>query len=443
MSFLLLCDLGVGLHRIMIQHNTIDPENAITFSHLGIAPRLLEVIYGFNFRTPTPIQIKAIPVGIEGKDLIGIAQTGTGKTLAFGIPMIQRLAITNKRGLVILPTRELALQVNETFQKIGRSFGLRTAVLIGGASMGEQIRNLGGNPHVIIGTPGRINDHLQKKTLNLYEVAILVLDEADRMFDMGFAPQIKKVLDLMPPKRQTMLFSATMPDNILSIAKNHMQLPVQIEIARAGTAADRVEQELFIVKKEQRNRLLESILSQYKGSILVFSRTKHGARKICRAILNMNHSAAEIHSERSLEQRRRALDGFKMGKYRVLVATDIASRGIDVKNIELVINYDIPDSPDDYVHRIGRTGRAGSAGKAISFVAPDQRGKVRDIERLIRSALKISKLPDLPPEREKPTKQFAGEFMEPPRRIHKEYSGASQRGNRRRPNNNRRRQSYR
>ncbi len=369
-----------------------------SFAGLGIAENILSVLTQLNFNIPTPIQHKAIPVAIEGKDVVGIAQTGTGKSLAFGIPMLQRLmqAETPSKGLIILPTRELAQQIDETLQKIGRGFGLKTAVLIGGASMYQQVQQIRNNPHIIIGTPGRINDHIKQRTLSLNGVSILVLDEADCMFDMGFAPQIKQILLSVPKNRQTMLFSATMPDSIIKIATTYMKLPVRVEIARQGTAAEKVEHELFFVKKDYKIRLLEKLLKEYKGSVLIFSRTKHGAKKICQDLYNKGFASAEIHSNRSLMQRRQALDGFKSGKYRILVATDIASRGIDVKGIELVLNFDLPESPGDYVHRIGRTGRAGLTGKAISFVMPEQRNKVREIERLIRSTIPISQLPDLP-----------------------------------------------
>ena len=367
------------------------------FGGLGISEEILSVLTKSNFNIPTPIQHKAIPVAIEGKDIVGIAQTGTGKSLAFGIPLIQRLMqLKDGRGLIILPTRELAAQINETLLKIGRGFGLKTAVLIGGASMYQQVNQIRHNPHIIIGTPGRINDHIKQKTLSLHNIAILVLDEADCMFDMGFAPQIKQILLSVPKNRQTMLFSATMPDSIIKIATMYMKLPVRVEIARPGTTAEKVEHELFFVKKDQRIKLLEKLLKEYNGSVLVFSRTKFGAKKICQNLYSKGFASAEIHSNRSLVQRRQALDGFKSGKYRILVATDIASRGIDVKGIELVLNFDLPESPGDYVHRIGRTGRAGLTGKAISFVGPDQRNKVREIERLIRSTIPISQLPELP-----------------------------------------------
>jgi ATP-dependent RNA helicase RhlE len=367
------------------------------FDGLGIAPSLLQALDRLKFRVPTPIQAKSIPTAIEGKDLIGIAQTGTGKTLAFGIPMIQRLARIKGRGLVLLPTRELALQVEEHLHFIGKGVGLRTAVLIGGASMNVQIQELRKQPHVIIATPGRLIDHLEQRTLELGDVRVLVLDEADRMLDMGFAPQINKILNAVPRERQTLLFSATMPDDIVRIATRHMKLPIRVEVARSGTAAERVAQELFVVKKEDKTRLLEKMLAEIHGSVLVFSRTKHGAKKIARAVNEMGHRAAEIHANRSLAQRKDALAGFKSGKYRVLVATDIAARGIDVTGIEAVINFDLPTNAEDYVHRIGRTGRAGHAGRAVSFAAPDQRKEVVGIERLMRISLPISKLPELPP----------------------------------------------
>jgi ATP-dependent RNA helicase RhlE len=216
------------------------------------------------------------------------------------------------------------------------------------------------------------------------------------MLDMGFAPQVNQILEAVPKDRQTMLFSATIPENIVKIASRHMKLPVRVAIALSGTAAEHVEHQLFVVKKDQKNRLLDKVLQEYKGSVLLFSRTKHGAKKICRDIKVMGHSVAEIHSNRSLAQRREALEGFKLGRYRVLVATDIASRGIDVKNIELVINYDLPENPEDYVHRIGRTGRMGQVGRAISFVVPEQRYKIREIERLTRLSFPVSPLPELP-----------------------------------------------
>jgi len=373
-------------------------ENRSQFYNLGIAPSILEVLDRLKFVTPTPIQEKSIPPAIEGKDLVGIAQTGTGKTLAFGVPMIQA-ALGGKQGLVVLPTRELALQVEEVIRKVGAPLGIRTAVLIGGEGIGRQVQALRRDPQIVIATPGRLLDHLEQKTISLKAVAVLVLDEADRMLDMGFAPQLKRIFAVLPRERQTMLFSATMPQSIFAMAQSNMKMPTRVEIAPQGTTAAKVTQEVFFVERNDKSRLLEKILGEYRGSVLIFSRTKHGARKIAAGIRAMGHTSAELHSNRSLSQRKEALEGFKNGKYRALVATDIAARGIDVKGIELVINYDLPQSSEDYVHRIGRTARAGGAGHAISFATPDQKSDVRDIERLIRLTLPLSKLPELPPAR--------------------------------------------
>jgi len=363
------------------------------FLGLGIAPGLIQIIEKLSFKNPTPIQHQAIPPAIEGKDIIGIAQTGTGKTLAFGIPMIQRLAQIKGRGLVLLPTRELAIQVEKEFHKIGRSMGLKTAVLIGGAPMQAQIFALRQNPHIIIATPGRLIDHLDQKNINLSDIKVLVFDEADRMLDMGFQPQINRILVTVPKDRQTMLFSATIPLEIMQIAHIHMKLPIQIEVAPSGTTVESVTQEIFIVEKTSKLRLLAALLKERRGSTLVFTRTRFGAKKITKAVRGLGEIAAEIHSNRSLAQRRDALEGFRSGRYRVLIATDIASRGIDVKGIETVINYDLPSKTEDYVHRIGRTGRAGNPGHAISFAEPSERNEIRSIERLIRKTIPISPHP--------------------------------------------------
>lgn len=368
----------------------------VRFADLGIDPKILESLEKQGYVTPTPIQHQSIPVGLEGKDMVGIAQTGTGKTLAFGIPLIQRILQKGGYALVVLPTRELALQVDESLQKIGKDLGIRTAVFIGGASMYGQKNMIRNRPQVLIATPGRLIDHMEQRNITLKGVTMLVLDEADRMLDMGFAPQINKILADVPKERQTMLFSATMPHDIMNIATKHMKMPVRIEVAPQGTAAERVAQEIFMVKKEEKTRLLMKLLEEEKGTVLVFSRTKHGARKLTRSLKQQGHPSAELHADRSQAQRKEALDGFKSGKYRLLVATDIAARGIDVTGISLVVNFDLPQNSEDYVHRIGRTARAGREGKAVSFVLPEQRGDIRSIERLIRGTLKITPLPHLP-----------------------------------------------
>lgn len=371
-------------------------EKTMSFYGLGIAPGLLEMIAKLKFVTPTPIQHKTIPIALEGKDIMGIAQTGTGKTLAFCIPVYQRLAQMSGRALVLVPTRELAIQVDEVFRQFGPAFDMRTALIIGGAPMYDQIMALRRNPRTIIATPGRLIDHIRQSIVNIADVNIVVLDEADRMLDMGFMPQIDIIFKCVNPERQTMLFSATIPQEIMRIASAYMKMPVSVQVAPSGTVADKITQELFVINKEAKMKLLEKLLRQYHGSVLLFTRTKHSARNIARRLKAMRFSAADIHSDRTLSQRREALDGFKSGRYRVLVATDIASRGIDVKGIEVVINYDIPDDPENYVHRIGRTGRIGMDGHAVTFATREQSRDVQNIERLIKSSLRVLKHPEVP-----------------------------------------------
>ncbi len=370
-----------------------------SFYGLGVAPGILDILGRMKFTVPTPIQHKTIPIAIEDKDIIGVAQTGTGKTLAFTIPIIQRLSQRKGRALILVPTRELAIQVNEVFQEIAPPFGIKTAVIIGGASMYLQLKALRKNPRVLVATPGRLVDHMERGTVLLADVNVLVLDEADRMLDMGFQPQIERIIKFVPRNRQTMLFSATIPGEIVRMAAAHMKLPIHVEIAPSGTTAENIIQEVFIVKKSSKPQLLIKLLDRYHGPVLIFSRTKIGARKIARGLQGMNYRAAEIHSNRSLAQRKEALNGFKSGKYKILVATDIAARGIDVTGIELVINYDLPDDTENYVHRIGRTGRAGHEGRAISFATPEQGRDVRSIENLIKTALPIVEHSEFPKEK--------------------------------------------
>ena len=399
-----LCCVNVLALETIGQHNNImTKKEPITgrFCDLGIEEKLLTALTKKGFTVPTPIQHQVIPGALEGKDVVGIAQTGTGKTLAFGIPMIHHLFSQKGQGLILVPTRELALQVDTSLKQICGPIGLRSAVLIGGTGKGPQIKALRQNPRIIIATPGRLVDHMDAGTCKLNHVSILTFDEADRMLDIGFLPQIKRILKTVPKKRQTLLFSATMPKSISSLARDFMQMPLRIEIAPQGTSSENIEQEIFMIGKNNKMRLLDSLLQEYeKNTTLIFSRTKHGAKRIARNVRNMGHTATEIHSNRSQNQRKAALDGFRKGKFRVMVATDIAARGIDVKEISLVINYDLPDSTEDYVHRIGRTGRAGRLGKAISFAEPTQKFDIKKIERLIRKKLPKSVLPDLPPERE-------------------------------------------
>ena len=296
-----------------------------SFYGLGIAPGILDILDQMKFTVPTPIQHKAIPIAIEDKDIIGVAQTGTGKTLAFAIPIIQRLSQGKGRALILVPTRELAIQVNDAFQEIAASFDIKTTVIIGGASIRLQIKALRKKPRVLVATPGRLADHMARRTVRLADVNILVLDEADRMLDMGFLPQVERIIRTVSRNRQTMLFSATIPEEVVKMAVRHMKFPINVEVAPSGTTAERVVQEVFIVKKSSKRQLLIKLLDRYHGPVLIFSRTKTGAKKIARDLQQMNHRAAEIHSNRSPTQRKEAMSGFKSGKYKILVATDIAS----------------------------------------------------------------------------------------------------------------------
>ncbi len=370
---------------VSLSKQTQEPK----FSDLGISDSILGVLKNLKLEIPTPIQHQAIPIALKGQDIIGIAQTGTGKTFAFGIPILQRLGLEKGQALVVVPTRELAIQVTESLKKLGMSLGLRLATLIGGEALDRQLFMLRKKPHIIVATPGRLIDHLKRKTLNLNQVKILVLDEADMMLDLGFAPQVEEILKQTPKEKQTMLFSATMPVAIAKLAANHLKLPISIEVAPQGTTAERVEQEVFVVKPAERFSHLEKIIKEHTGSILVFVRTKHGVKEITQKLITLGHKATEIHSNLSLGRRRTALDSFKSQRSRILVATDVAARGLDVNGIELVVNYNLPDASSDYVHRIGRTGRAGKIGKAISLATPNQLKDVRDIERLINKTLNI------------------------------------------------------
>lgn len=358
------------------------------FSDLGISDSILRILEKMQLEIPTPIQKKTIPIAIAGQDLIGVAQTGTGKTFAFGIPMLQRLGLTKGQGLIIAPTRELALQVEESIRKLGQPLGLRTAILIGGEALDRQLFSLRKKPHIVVATPGRLIDHLKRRTFKLDQINILVLDEADMMLDMGFAPQIQEILNQAPKERQTMLFSATMPAAIVKIAANYMKLPVSIEVAPPGTTASQVDQEIFIIRGEERFEHLQKILIRYTGSVLVFVRTKHGVKALTLKLKSLGHRAVEIHSNLSLSRRRAALSDFKSKKERILVATDVAARGLDINGIELVVNYNLPDNSEDYVHRIGRTGRAGKLGKAITFATSNEQREIRAIEKLINKEIK-------------------------------------------------------
>lgn len=363
------------------------------FYHLGLSPDMLNVLDRLKFVTPTPIQQQAIPVALEGKDIMGVAQTGTGKTLAYGIPLIQRLASEGGQALILVPTRELAFQVDEALEPLLKQFKMTSAILIGGIDMSMQIPDINNNPSIIIATPGRMNDHIYQGTISMGKIGVVVLDEADRMLDMGFEDQVNSVLMCVPNKEQTMMFSATMPVNILKLAKKYLDLPITIEIARSGTSAKDVSQELFIVKEALKNDVVKVLLEKYRGTVIVFVRTKIKADKIARDIEKMGVKVAAIHADRNMSQRHGAIEGFKRGRYRVLVATDIAARGIDISKIELVINYDLPDDAENYVHRIGRTGRAGKEGHSVTLATPTQSHDIKKIETLIKTVIPRSMHP--------------------------------------------------
>ncbi len=371
------------------------------FDDLGISPKLLKAIDRLKYKVPTPIQKESIPFGLKGKDIIALAQTGSGKTVAFVIPMLQRLSkLKRSSGLVLVPTRELAVQVDEALHTLGSSIHLRSVVLIGGASMSLQRNALKKNPRIIIATPGRLLDHVERRTVDLSNVDVFVLDEADRMLDMGFIPDIKKILKTVPANRQTMLFSATMPKEIEAMAEKMMIDPIRIEIDRSGATPAEVSQEIFFLQNNDKGRLLALRIKECSGPILVFTRTKHMAKKLTMRVNKLGFNATEIHSNRTLGQRQKALEGFKRGRYQILIATDIAARGIDVSGIQLVVNYDMPANPEDYVHRIGRTGRAGKTGHAISFANRSQKSIIRSLERFMKTKVAITKLPTLPSEKQ-------------------------------------------
>jgi ATP-dependent RNA helicase RhlE len=364
------------------------------FSGLGLSAPALASLARAGYEQPTPIQLQAIPLALAGRDLVGSAATGTGKTAAFVLPIIERLAGKHgTRALILAPTRELANQIGEHLERFGQPRGLRGAVIIGGVGMQPQVRQLRAGHEVIIATPGRLIDHLDQGTARLNDIEILVLDEADRMLDMGFKPQLERILARLPKARQSMLFSATMAGEVAEFARRHLTSPERIEVARSGTVAERAVQRVFSVAESEKTALLLALLAKDQESTLVFTRTKRRADRVCKAVTRAGHKAARIHADRSQGQRRSALEGFKDGSYRVLVATDIAARGIDIEEIGHVILFDLPHVPEDYVHRVGRTARASASGRATSFCAEDERPLLRDIERLIRHSLPTAEVP--------------------------------------------------
>jgi ATP-dependent RNA helicase RhlE len=364
----------------------------MSFSTLGLGPKLLQSITDVGYTTPTPIQTAAIPHVLAGSDLIGIAQTGTGKTAAFVLPILEQLAklpqSRTPRALIVAPTRELAAQIDENVRTLGAAMRIRCATVFGGVGERPQIDALRRGVDIVVATPGRLIDLMGSRHVSLTDVRIAVLDEADRMLDMGFLPQIRRIVEALPKKRQTLLFSATLSKDIEKVTSEFLRNPQTVEIGRRSNPADSVAQYLYPVPKSRKIDLLVHLLRDNAlESVLVFSRTKHGADKIARKLFAAKIQAVTLHSNRSQSQRTQALDAFKNGRARVLVATDIAARGIDVEGISHVINFDFPMHPEDYVHRIGRTGRAAAIGDAISFVTPDDESSVRDLEKLTKKTV--------------------------------------------------------
>ena len=361
------------------------------FKLLKIEDSLKNSLKKMNFIKPTPIQGMAIPAALEGKDILGTAQTGTGKTLAFSIPLINKLILDkNAFALVMCPTRELATQVMEAIKSIiSDKISIKSALLIGGESMQKQLRQLGNRSRIIVGTPGRINDHLKRKSLNLSRVTYLVLDETDRMLDMGFTPQIELILKFIPKNHQTLLFSATLPNNILKISDKYLNKPERISVGSLSTPIEKIKQETFQITQDKKYHELINQLVERNGSILVFVKTKHGADKIVKRLKYDGHSAEAIHGNLRQSKRERVITGFRNGKYRILIATDVASRGLDIPLIQHVINYDLPQVPEDYIHRIGRTGRAGKEGSALTFLTNHDKNMWKAIQRLINPNFKL------------------------------------------------------
>ncbi len=365
------------------------------FTDLGLAKPLLKALAEENYATPTPIQTQAIPSVLTGQDLLGIAQTGTGKTAAFALPILQRLAADPKpaprrgcRALVLAPTRELASQIAESFRTYGRHMGFSVAVVFGGVKYGPQVRALAAGVDILVATPGRLIDHINEKVANLSAVEIFVLDEADQMLDLGFLPPIRRIVATLPKKRQNLFFSATMPTEIGKLAGELLINPAKVAVTPSATTVTRIAQQVLFVETDRKRHLLAELLDDAKmARTLVFTRTKRGADRVARYLEGVKIRADSIHGDKSQGQRERALAAFKAGETRVLVATDIAARGIDVDGVTHVINYDLPNVPEAYVHRIGRTARAGADGVAVALVSDDERSLLKDIQKLTRQTI--------------------------------------------------------
>ncbi|HEY4275050.1 MAG TPA: DEAD/DEAH box helicase [Rhizomicrobium sp.] len=367
----------------------------VTFAALGVAEPILRALAVENYTHPTPIQARAIPALLAGRDLLGIAQTGTGKTAAFGLPLLQKLSIGHvpprpreAKALILAPTRELAVQIEDSLRTYGKFLNLKRAVILGGVSQNAQINATKNGVDILVSTPGRLLDLVQQKHIRLDAVQVFIVDEADRMLDMGFIRDVRKIVAHLPKERQSMLFSATMPDDIVKLVGDMLKSPERIEVTPQGRTADRIEQKLYYVPMPQKRQLLSALLKdEAMNRVIVFTRTKHGANRVAEHLSKTGVVAEAIHGNKSQNARQRALELFRTGKARVLVATDIAARGIDIDDISHVVNFELPNEPESYVHRIGRTARAGGEGIAISFCDSSEREYLRDIERLTRNKI--------------------------------------------------------
>ena len=380
-----------------------------SFSTLGVAEPILRSLAAANYIEPTPIQVQVIPAALSKRDILGIAQTGTGKTAAFGLPLLQRLAANQTsprancaRALILAPTRELAIQTHEGLRNYGRHLSLRHAVVLGGVSQGKQVSALRRGVDVLVATPGRLLDLIKQKHLRLDLVETFVIDEADRMFDMGFIRDVRRIVSYLPRNRQSMLFSATMPDEIMHLVGEMLHDPVRVNVSPKELTADRIDQQVhFVATQDKRMLLLQLLCDEAMKRVIVFSRTKHGADKITKYLGKAGHAADAIHGGKSQNTRQRALEGFRKGQARILVATDIAARGIDIDDVTHVINFELPHEAESYVHRIGRTARAGGGGTAIAFCDPSERSSLRGIERLVKQPLTVAGGEDKMPQHKK------------------------------------------
>lgn len=362
-------------------NNTKDQVNQ--FSEFQISANLKKQLANANFITPTPVQSGAVPPALEGRDVLATAQTGTGKTLSFLIPLIERMPQGKGcSALILLPTRELAMQVEQHYLKITGNYN-SIALVVGGMAEGPQLQNIRRGARIIVATPGRLEDYLDRKLVNLSGVKMLVLDEVDRMLDMGFKPSIKRITAVLPSDRQTMCYSATLSPQIREVVRDYLKNPARVEIGSVLKPSENVELQTFEVSTDKKHELLEHLLGKHAGSFLVFVRTKHGADRVARRLARSGHTATQIHGDRSQSQRNAALKSFAQGRHRVLVATDVAARGIDVAHVAHVVNYDMPREAEDFVHRIGRTGRASAKGIASTFAAPDEKHILRKMEKAL------------------------------------------------------------